>query len=232
MRVRAKILVIDDELPIRRFLKASLSDDQFQLIEAGTAAEGIAAVANQNPDVILLDLGLPDKDGIQVTAELRQWSQIPIIILSARGQESDKVSALDAGADDYLTKPFGISELLARIRVALRHAIIQKALIPEAVFMSGDLKIDFAARQVFVRSEEIHLTPNEFKFLALLAHHGGMVVTHRQILNEVWGAGYESESHYLRLYMAQLRHKIEVEPAKPQLLQTEPGVGYRLRLLE
>jgi two-component system KDP operon response regulator KdpE len=232
MRISSKILVIDDEVQIRRFLKASLPEEQFQLLEAGTAAEGMQLLTAENPEVLLLDLGLPDKDGLVVTKEVREWSQIPIIILSARGQEADKVAALDAGADDYLTKPFGISELLARIRVALRHSAIQKAAFPEAVFVNGDLRIDFAAHQVFVRGEEVHLTPNEYKFLALLAHHAGMVVTQKHILNEVWGPGYETESHYLRLYMTQLRHKIEAEPAKPLMLQTEPGVGYRLRMLQ
>ena len=220
------VLVIDDEEPIRRFLRASLPEESFVLAEAASASEGMQMLLRVKPNVLLLDLGLPDRDGIEVAKEIRKSSSIPIIILSARGQEVDKVAALDAGADDYLTKPFGIQELLARIRVALRHS--ERAGGDQAL-ASGELKVDFAARQVFVRGKEVHLTPNEYNFLALLARHAGMVVTHRQILTEVWGPEYQSESHYLRLYMTQLRHKIEADPAKPKLLQTEPGVGYRLR---
>jgi two-component system KDP operon response regulator KdpE len=167
-------------------------------------------------------------DGLAVTTQLREWTQIPIIVLSARGQETDKVAALDAGADDYLTKPFGISELLARIRVALRHASIADS--AEPVFESGTLRVDLAARQVFVRGEEIRLTPIEYKLLALLVKHAGLVLTHRQLLTDVWGPVYDTETQYLRVYMTQLRHKIEKEPAKPVLLITEPGVGYRLRM--
>lgn len=225
-----KLLVIDDELAIRRFLKASLPSSDFDLLEAATGSEGIQLVAKGRPDVVLLDLGLPDMDGLQVTQSLREWTQVPIIVLSARGQEADKVAALDAGADDYLTKPFGIEELLARIRVALRHS--SGASSSEPSFTSGSLRIDFSARRVWVSDEEIKLTPNEYKLLTLLARHAGLVLTHRQLLHEVWGPLYDTETQYLRVYMAQLRHKIEKEPANPQLLITEPGVGYRLRVLD
>jgi two-component system, OmpR family, KDP operon response regulator KdpE len=225
---KPKLLIVDDELAIRRFLRASLPTTDFELLEAGTGEEGMRMVAKERPDVLLLDLGLPDMDGLQVTTQLREWTQIPIIVLSARGQENDKVAALDAGADDYLTKPFGISELLARIRVALRHASIADS--AEPVFESGALRVDLAARQVFVRGEEIRLTPIEYKLLALLVKHAGLVLTHRQLLTDVWGPVYDTETQYLRVYMTQLRHKIEKEPAKPVLLITEPGVGYRLRM--
>ncbi|HEY3780181.1 MAG TPA: response regulator [Fimbriimonadaceae bacterium] len=225
---KPKLQIVDDELAIRRFLRASLPQSDFELLEAGNGEEGMRMVAKDRPDVLLLDLGLPDMDGLQVTTQLREWTQIPIIVLSARGQETDKVAALDAGADDYLTKPFGISELLARIRVALRHASIGDA--AEPVFESGSLRVDLPARQVFVRGEEIKLTPIEYKLLALLVKHAGLVLTHRQLLTDVWGPVYDTETQYLRVYMTQLRHKIEAEPAKPVLLITEPGVGYRLRI--
>lgn len=232
MTNKPTLLVIDDEVAIRRFLKASLSEDEFNLMEAANGKDGIQAIANKSPDVVLLDLGLPDMDGLDVTKAVREWSHVPIIVLSARGQESDKVQALDAGADDYLTKPFGISELMARVRVAMRHAQLQGAEMSEPVFLSGKLKMDLTARRVFVRGKEIKLTPNEYKLLALLVKHAGLVLTHRQLLSQVWGPLYDTETHYLRVYMTQLRHKIEDIPAKPELLQTEPGVGYRLRVID
>ncbi len=222
-------MVIDDETAIRRFLRASLPATDFELLEAENGEDGMRVVATERPDVLLLDLGLPDIDGLDVTKRVREWSNIPIIVLSARGQENDKVAALDAGADDYLTKPFGIAELLARIRVALRHAQTSGE-TPEPLFLSGPLKVDLTSRQVFVRGLEIKLTPIEYKLLALLVKHAGLVLTHKLLLHEVWGPAYDTETQYLRVYMTQLRHKIEAEPAKPQLLITEPGVGYRLRI--
>jgi two-component system KDP operon response regulator KdpE len=228
---KTRILIVDDETAIRRFLKASLPSSDFELLEAANGEEGMRIVGQDRPDVLLLDLGLPDLDGLEVTKKLREWSNIPIIVLSARGQESDKVLALDAGADDYLTKPFGIAELLARIRVALRHSQMggEKQ---DPIFLSGPLKVDLTLRQVFVRGSELKLTPIEYKLLALLVKHAGLVLTHRLLLHEVWGPEYDTETQYLRVYMTQLRHKIEAEPAKPQLLITEPGVGYRLRIEE
>lgn len=223
-----KVLVIDDEVPIRRFLRASLDPAEYKVIEAENAEGGIRAVATENPDVVLLDLGLPDGDGIDVARSLREWTEVPIIVLSARGQEADKVAALDAGADDYLTKPFGVHELTARIRVALRHA--KKDAAPEPILEFGELRLDLSARLVRRNGEEVHLTPNEYKLLALLARHAGKVLTHRQLLREVWGEAYVDESHYLRVYMAQLRQKLEADPAQPQYLVTETGVGYRMRV--
>jgi two-component system, OmpR family, KDP operon response regulator KdpE len=226
---RIKLLVIDDELAIRRFLRASLDAEQFVLLEASEGREGIRVAATENPDIILLDLGLPDLDGNQVAREVREWSETPIIVLSAREQERDKVAALDAGADDYLTKPFGIGELLARIRVALRHVERSRSSAPEPVFRAGGLEVDLASHVVRLNSEEVHLTPNEFKLLALLVRNAGKVVTHKHLLTQVWGGAYAEESHYLRVYMGQLRHKLEADPARPKLLTTEPGVGYRLK---
>ncbi len=223
------ILIIEDELPIRRFLHAALTASDYRWIEAGSAGEGLAQAALRQPDLVILDLGLPDMDGLEVIRQLRGWSAIPIIVLSARQQEGDKVLALDAGADDYLTKPFGVAELLARLRVALRHASRTAASSDSAVFEAGDLRVDLALRQVFVGGAEVHLTPIEFKLLATLVQHAGKVLTHRQLLREVWGPGYADESHYLRVFVAQLRRKIEADPARPRYLITEPGVGYRLR---
>lgn len=227
MAERYRIIVIDDEAPIRRFLRASLDPDRYELIDAEDGGSGIRLVATRNPDVVLLDLGLPDMDGVDVAQSIREWSKVPIIILSARGQEHDKVAALDAGADDYLTKPFGVGELLARIRVALRHSSKETPVDP--VVEAPGLRIDLSTRQVFRDGEEIHLTPNEYKMLAVLARHAGRVVTHKQLLNDVWGPQYAEEAHYIRVYMGQLRHKLEPDPANPRALTTEPGVGYRLR---
>ena len=229
---RIKVLVIDDEPPIRRFLRASLPETEYEVLEAGGGKEGIQAVATFNPQIVLLDLGLPDIDGIEVTERIREWSRVPIIVLSARGQESDKILALDAGADDYVTKPFGLGELLARIRVALRNANKRGGGADDPDFVSGNLRIAYCTRQVFVRGAEVHLTPTEYTLLILLAQNCGKVLTHRFILEEVWGRAYIKQSHYLRVFMGQLRHKIEEDPARPEFLTTEPGVGYRFRSVE
>ncbi len=222
------VLVVDDETGIRRFLKVTLAARGFRVAETGTAAEAVDAVASLHPDVVILDLGLPDRDGLEFTRELREWSGVPIIVLSARDREADKVRALDLGADDYLTKPFGTEELVARLRVALRHAELRSTPQPP-VFRCGGLVVDLAHRQVIVDSAEVHLTPIEYKLLAQLVLHAGKVLTHRQLLRAVWGPEYGDENHYVRVYMAQLRHKIEAEPARPRYIRTEPGVGYRLR---
>lgn len=227
--VKEQILLIEDEPQMRRFLRITLQSQGFRLIEASTGQEGLQQAAARNPDVVLLDLGLPDLDGLEVTTRLREWTQTPIIVISAREQELDKVKALDAGADDYLTKPFNANELLARIRVALRHALRQRSGQNEPVFAANGLRVDLAARRVFVRDGEVHLTPIEYKLLLVLIRHAGKVVTHRQMLLEVWGAAHVNEVQYLRVHMSQLRHKIEEEPARPRLLLNEPGVGYRLQ---
>ncbi|NUQ64764.1 MAG: response regulator [Pirellulales bacterium] len=223
-----KILLIEDEREIRRFLRVSLTGSGYRLVESDTGQGGLLQAASQQPDLIILDLGLPDVDGLEVIQQVRQWSHVPIIILSARGQEQDKVNALDAGADDYLTKPFSVGELLARLRVALRHAAQARGEPGEPVFVVDGLRIDLARRQVFVGDHEVHLTPIEYRLLATLVKYAGMVVTHRQLLREVWGPGSIYETHYLRVYMAQLRRKVEPNPAQPRFLMTEPGVGYRL----
>jgi two-component system KDP operon response regulator KdpE len=220
------LLLVEDEPPMRRFLRASLVAHGFRLVEATTAREATALAATHNPEVILLDLGLPDGDGIELTKQLREWSRVPIVVISARGREDDKVLALDAGADDYVTKPFGMNELLARIRVALRHA--QRA-GPSPVIDLDGLRIDLALRQVTVDGKEVHLTPIEYRLLSVLGQHQGKVLTHRQLLQEVWGPGHVGQPHYLRVRMAELRKKLEHDPARPQWLLTEPGVGYRLR---
>ena len=222
------VLVVEDEPQMRRFLRASLASQSFDVVEATSAKEGLALATSHNPEIILLDLGLPDEDGVALTRRLREWSRVPIIIISARGREADKVEALDAGADDYLTKPFGVNELLARIRVSLRHAQ-QTGGTPAPVVEIGPLRIDFARREVTLGGREVRLTPIEYRLLTLLAQNVGKVLTHRQMLKEVWGPGHVEQTHYLRVYMAQLRRKIEADPARPQLLTTEPGVGYRLR---
>lgn len=222
------ILLIEDEPQMRRFLRAALGSQNYRLVEAATAKEGLAHAAGRNPDLILLDLGLPDTDGLEVTRQIREWSGTPIIVLSARGREQDKVAALDLGADDYLTKPFGVEELLARIRVALRHASLPAA-ASGPVIEAGDLQVDLAQRQVFRAGREIHLTPTEYKLLATLAKHAGKLLTHRQLLHDVWGNNFVSQTHYLRIYVMQLRQKIEDDPTRPRLLLTEPGVGYRFK---
>lgn len=222
------ILVVEDELAMRRFLRASLQAHGYRFLEADTAREGMALAASHQPDLILMDLGLPDEDGLVLAKRLREWTRIPIIVLSARGREDDKIHALDAGADDYLTKPFGTGELMARIRVALRHRAGRSQEAP--IFEVGDLRVDQARRQVFRGGEEVHLTPTEYKLLIALVQHAGKVLTHDQLLREVWGRGKGAQPLYLRVYMAQLRHKLEADPARPRIFQTEQGVGYRLRV--
>jgi len=221
------VVLIEDEPQIRRFLRATLTAQGYRLFEAATGADGLVEVATRQPDVVILDLGLPDLDGLEVIRRLRGWTRVPIIVLSARGQEVDKVRALDLGADDYVSKPFGAGELLARIRVALRHAA-GAAREDDAVFETGDLRVHLLRRQVFVGGREVHLTPIEFKLLTTLVRHAGKVVTHRQLLQEVWGPAHTDQAHYVRVYMGHLRHKLEVDPARPRYLLTEPGVGYRL----
>jgi two-component system, OmpR family, KDP operon response regulator KdpE len=223
------VLVIEDEPQMRRFLRAALESHGYRPVEAGTAREGLAQASGRTPDVILLDLGLPDGDGIDVTRRIREWSATPIIVLSARGREQDKVAALDAGADDYLTKPFSLDELLARLRVALRHVARPDGGPAEPVFTVGDLRVDRERRQVLVAGVEVHLTPTQYKLLATLVRHAGRVRTHRQLLKEVWGPNAVEQTPYLRVYMTQLRHKLEKDPARPRYLTTEIGVGYRLQ---
>jgi two-component system KDP operon response regulator KdpE len=220
------ILLIEDEPQMRRFLRVALEGSGYRYLEASTGHEGLDLAVQHRPEAILLDLGLPDMDGLDLMTRLREWSRTPVIVISARGQETDKVGALDAGADDYLTKPFGTRELLARIRVALRHADPEAA--EEPVFELGRWRVDLAKRQVLVEGREVHLTPLEYSLFTTLIHHAGKVVTHRQLLKEVWGGAAGAQPLYLRVYMTQLRHKLEEEPSRPKYLQTEPGVGYRL----
>ncbi len=223
-----RVLLVEDELPMRRFLRSSLPAHGYELIEAVDGREALVEAGTRNPDVVLLDLGLPDLDGIEVTKRLRELTKAPIIVLSARGEERDKVAALDAGADDYVTKPFGLPELLARMRVARRHLEGRSDETPPPVFVSGDLRVDPGSRRVFVRDREVHLTPIEYKLLTALVRNAGRVVTHQQLLREAWGARYGTQTQYLHVYMGQLRAKLEAEPARPRLLLTEPAVGYRL----
>ncbi len=222
------VLVVEDEKQMCRFLRTALSAQDYRVIEAETVRQALVAAATSNPELILLDLGLPDGDGIDLTRRIREWSQVPIIVISARGKEYDKVAALDAGADDYLTKPFGVKELLARMRAALRRAAQQGAGPSSPVLEVGALRIDQDRREVQVGGRQVHLTPIEYRLLTLLARNSGKVLTHQQILKEVWGPPYTNEMHYLRVFMAQLRRKIEADPARPKLLGTEPGVGYRM----
>ena len=222
------ILVVEDELPMRRFLRSALTTHGFRVVEAGSLHEAEGLITGAPPDAILLDLGLPDGDGLELLRRMREWSKAPVIVLSARDRENDKVTALDAGADDYLTKPFGTSELLARIRVALRHARAQHV-GDDPTLAIGPIHIDHARHEVTLDGKVVHLTPIEFKLLALLARHAGKVLTHRQLLHEVWGPRNTHHTHYLRVHMAALRRKIEADPARPRWLTTEPGVGYRLR---
>lgn len=221
-----RILIVDDELAIRRFLHTVLSSEEFALQEAEDGHSGLAAAAAFRPDVVLLDLGLPDLDGIEVIKRIREWSVVPIIVLSVREREDDKVAALDAGADDYLTKPFGVGELLARIRAALRRQAQQ---VQEPVFTSGSLRVDLNLRSVTVNGAEIQLTPTEYDILRLLVSHAGKVLTHSQILKQIWGIAYLEQPHVLRVNISNLRHKIEPDPSRPAHIITEPGVGYRLR---
>jgi two-component system KDP operon response regulator KdpE len=224
------VLVVEDEPQMRKFVRIALESHDYRVIEATTAAEAIQQAISYTPDAVVLDLGLPDMDGMAVTRRLREWSTVPILVVSARGQEDSKVKALDGGADDYITKPFGAAELMARLRVALRHAAESRDMLPNAVIRLGDeVEVDLVRRLVRVRGEEIHLTPIEYKLLTALVKHAGMVMTHRQLLERVWGPGHAHQMQYLRVYMTQLRHKLESNPARPQLLLTEPGIGYRLK---
>jgi two-component system KDP operon response regulator KdpE len=220
------VVLIEDEPQIRRFLRATLGSNGYRLHEADNGEDGLIEAASRQPDVVILDLGLPDVDGLQVIRRLREWSKVPIIVLSARGQEGDKVAALDAGADDYVGKPFAVGELLARLRVALRHAAAGET--GEPTFTVGELTVDQIKRQVRVDGREVHLTPIEYRLLTLLVRHAGRVVSQRQLLKDVWGPGQTEETHYLRVYMGTLRRKLEKDPARPRYLLTEPGVGYRL----
>jgi len=219
------VLVIDDEVQIRRLLRVTLEANGYRVVEAATGGDGIVEAAQRKPDAVVLDLGLPDLDGLAVLKRLREWSRVPVLILTVRDADDEKVAALDSGADDYVTKPFSTAELLARLRVALRHA---QPLPDNAVFRSGDLDVDLASRQITVRGKEVKLTPTEYAFLRLLVRNAGRVVTQRQILTEVWGPKAVEQTHYLRVYAAHLREKLEHDPTYPELILTEPGVGYRL----
>jgi len=221
-----RVLVVDDEPPIRRFLRAALAAHGYEVFEARNGQEALSAVTAQRPDLLILDLGLPDMEGLEVTRRLREWSKIPIIILSVREGEADKVATLDAGADDYLTKPFGVGELLARMRVAMRRTV---PAADEPAFTTGELKVDLASRMVTVAGQEVQLTPTEYDLLRALVTHAGKVMTHRQLLRQVWGVAYEQETHILRVNISNLRRKIEADPTRPRYIHTEPGVGYRLR---
>ena len=222
------ILMVEDEAQIRRFLRASLEAEGYRLQECETAGEALAQASARQPDLILLDLGLPDRDGLNVIRGVRESSAVPIVILSARGQEKDKIAALDLGADDYVAKPFAIGELLARIRAALRRSAVFLDNNPERIVRFGNVEVDLENRVVRVDSQEVHLTPNEYKLLQVFLRHPGKVLTHRQLLHEVWGPNQTEQAHYLRVYIAQLRGKLERESARPRYLLTEPGVGYRL----
>ena len=222
-----RIMVVDDENAIRRFLRTALSAQGYLISEASNGWDALKMIVSQRPDIIILDLGLPDIDGVEVTRRLREWSQIPIIILSVREQEQDKISALDAGADDYLVKPFSSGELMARIRVALRKTTQPKG---ESIFVTGSLRIDFSQRMVKVNENEVSLTPTEFDIIRLMALNAGKVLTHHHVLRQVWGQGYENEMHLLRVNISNLRRKLEPDPARPHYIITEPGVGYRLRV--
>jgi two-component system KDP operon response regulator KdpE len=221
----ASILIVDDELQIRRFLRISLEANGYHIHETAGGQEAIHKTAQLRPDLVILDIELPDIDGLEVLRRLREWTQTPVIMLSVRDHDRDKVLALDAGADDYLTKPFSLEELMARIRTALRHAQPQQE---EVVFTSGALQVDLSRRLVSVNGEAVKLTPTEYALLRLLIQHAGKVLTHQQLLRQVWGPEYINETHYLRVYFAQLRQKIETNPALPEVIVTEPGVGYRL----
>jgi two-component system KDP operon response regulator KdpE len=220
-----RILVVDDENPIRRFLKVVLAAQGYSVFEAASGQEALNSVLSNRPDLIILDLGLPDMDGVEVTRRLREWSQTPIIILSVREAETDKIAALDAGADDYLVKPFGTGELLARLRAALRH---QSGEAEESVLQAGSLRIDLSRRLVTMAEREILLTPTEYDLLRILMRNAGKVITHRQLLRQVWGPAYEVEMHLLRVNISNIRRKLEPDPSSPSLIRTEPGVGYRL----
>jgi two-component system, OmpR family, KDP operon response regulator KdpE len=221
-----RVLVVDDERAIRRFLRTSLNAYNYMVYEASSGQEALTAVIAHRPDLLILDLGLPDLDGIEVIRQLREWTRLPIIVLSVREREADKIGALDAGADDYLTKPFGIGELMARLRVAVRRTA---QLDPEPVFSLDGLVVDLAHRRVTTQGRDVQLTPTEYDLLRVLVLNAGKVLTHRQLLRQVWGLGYEEEMHLLRVNISNLRRKIEPEPSRPYFIITEPGVGYRLR---
>jgi two-component system KDP operon response regulator KdpE len=221
-----RVLIVDDERAIRRYLHAALNAQGYTIYEASNGQEALNAVITDKPDLVILDLGLPDLDGVEVTRRLREWTQIPIIILSVREQEEDKIAALDAGADDYLTKPFSSGELMARIRVAMRRSLQSTS---EPVFISDGLKVDLARRIVTTNGQEVALTPTEYELLRVLVQNAGRVITHHQLLRQVWGLAYETEAHILRVNMSNLRRKIEPDPSRPHYILTEPGVGYRLR---
>jgi two-component system KDP operon response regulator KdpE len=224
------VLVVEDEVAMRRLLRATLEAHGFRVVDAATMSEGRRAAATESPSLVILDLGLPDGDGVDFVRALREWTKVPIVVVSARDREADKVRALDAGADDYLTKPFGTGELLARMRVALRHAAaVSGSPAPEAVVEIGPIRIDHGRHEVSVDGTQVHLTPIEFRLLALLMQHPGRVLTHRHLLREVWGPGAADQTHYLRVHMGAVRRKIERDPARPHWLLTEPGVGYRMR---
>lgn len=223
------VLVVEDEPQMRKFVRITLESHDYRVVEAETADEGLRRATEYTPDAVLLDLGLPDMDGSKVIERVREWSATPILVISARGQEESKVRALDGGADDYLTKPFGAAELLARLRVALRHAARSRETQSAVVRIGDDIEVDLVKRVVRCRGEEVHLTPIEYKLLTTLSKHAGMVMTHRQLLDQVWGPGHAHQMQYLRVYMTQLRHKLELDPARPKYLLTEPGIGYRLR---
>ncbi len=226
----ATIIIVEDEAQIRRFLRTTLTAEGYHVFEAETGKQGLTEAATRKPDLIILDLGLPDMDGVEVVKGVRAWTTVPILILSARAQESDKISALDAGADDYLVKPFGVGELLARIRVALRH-VTSVATGEEGIFSVDELNVDMVNRKVTVGGAEVHLTPLEYRLLTVLVKHAGKVLTHQLLLKEVWGPNYVERAHYLRIYMGTLRHKLEKDPARPRFLLTEVGVGYRLAVM-
>jgi two-component system KDP operon response regulator KdpE len=226
MTGRIRALVVDDEAAILRFLKPVLEANNYELISAATVAESIKRIATDSPDIVLLDLGLPDGDGKDVIRHVRQWSDVPIIILSARDREADKIEALDLGADDFVNKPFGVGELLARLRTALRHRMERVAETP--VLRTADIEIDNVRHCVMRANAEVKLTPKEFELLSFLAKHAGKVVTHRQILTAIWGPAHAADTQYLRVYIGQLRQKIEKDPGDPQIILTEPGIGYRI----
>jgi two-component system KDP operon response regulator KdpE len=225
---RPEILLIEDDPQIRKFLRVMLTAEDYRFHESSSGEEGLAQAAARTPDVVLLDLGLPDTDGIDIIKKIRTWSQMPILVISARTQEREKIEALDAGADDYVSKPFAPGEVSARIRAALRRAASADKNDPSLTVEFGDVSVNLGARRVFVRGAEVHLTPNEYKLLQVLLKHSGKVITQRQLLNEVWGPEHLEEREYLRVFMSQLRHKLEADPAHPKYLITEPGVGYRL----
>jgi two-component system KDP operon response regulator KdpE len=228
LRAGANILVVEDDIPMRRFLRAALENEGYQVTEAGSVRDGMSMVLGRPPDLLLLDLGLPDADGMTILDRVREWSHMPVVILSARGQEADKVEALNAGADDYLTKPFGVPELLARVRVALRSAARMKEGGGEqgSRFQVGDLVVDLAARRVTIKGTPVHLTRTEYRLLTVFVKNAGKVLTHRYLLQEVWGPGCALQTHYPRMYVASLRRKLEDDPAEPRYLLTEQGVGY------